>query len=447
VFINFGLNTYLQREIARAREEGRRYLGSAVTLRLGLSAVAAPLLAAFVLLWPLFTRLLVSVGWARSAETLDGTQIWALALFAIGLVPANVAAALTAVFQANERMEYPAAITVVSTLIKAALGTGALLLGWGIVGLGGVSIVTNLVTLLILGVLTARLFFVPRLTLERGLQSEMRRESWPLMINNLLSMGFFKADVILLKAMQGDLVLGLYSSVAYKLIDAINIVPTSFTFALFPLMSRYAHESRDAMTRAYLLAVRLLVLVSLPLAMALTLLAYPIGRVIGGSGYMPDSAIALQLMIWSIPLGFINSVTHYVLIALGRQRELTLTFVIGLGFNVLVNVLLIPVWGYRASAVIHIFSELVLLIAFSALMRRDLPPVPWLRVLWRPLAAGALMGSAGAALYGVNVLLATVVALVVYAGALWALGIAREPDMEIVGELVPWERVRKWLPA
>ena len=67
---------------------------------------------------------------------------------------------------------------------------------------------------------------------------------------------------------------------AYKLIDAINIVPTSFTFALFPLMSRYAHESRSApeaqtaMNRAYLLAVRLLVLVSLPLAMTLTCLAY-----------------------------------------------------------------------------------------------------------------------------------------------------------------------------
>jgi O-antigen/teichoic acid export membrane protein len=446
VLINFGLNTYLQREIARAKEEGRRYLGSAVTLRLGLSAVAAPLLALFVVLWPLFTRLLVSMGWASSAESLDAQQIWALALFAIGLVPANVAAALTAVFQANERMEHPAAITVVSTLIKAALGTAALLLGWGIVGLGGVSIVTNLVTVAILGVLTARLFFVPRFGFDRGLLREMRQESWPLMVNNLLSMGFFKADVILLKAMRGDLVLGLYSSVAYKLIDAINIVPTSFTFALFPLMSRYAHESREAVTRAYLLAVRLLVLVALPLAMALTLLAYPIGRVIGGSGYMPDSAIALQLMIWSIPVGFINSVTHYVLIALGRQRQLTLTFVVGLGFNVLANLLLIPVWGYRASAAIHIVSEIVLLAAFATLMRRDLPPVPWLRLLWRPLAAGALMGAAGGLLYGVNVWLATLAALALYAGALWALGIAREPDMEIVAELVPWERVRGWLP-
>ena len=163
---------------------------------------------------------------------------------------------------------------------------------------------------------------------------------------------------------------------------------------------------------------------------------------------MPDSAVALQLMIWSIPLGFINSVTHYVLIALGRQRQLTLTFVIGLGFNVIANVLTIPIWGYRASAVIHLFSEGVLLIAFHVLMRRDLPPTKWVRLLWRPAVAGALMGVVGGLLYGVNALLATAAALAVYALTLWVLGIAREPDMEVVGELIPGlDRLRGLVPV
>ena len=53
------------------------------------------------------------------------------------------------------------------------------------------------------------------------------------------------------------------------------------------------------------------------------------------------------------------------------------------------------------------------------------------------------MGAAGWLLYGANVLLATLVALGVYAVALWILGVAREPDMEIVRELVPGlERLR-----
>ena len=437
IFINFGLNTFLQREVSKAREKGDRYLGSAVLFRLGLCVVAAPLLAAFVILWPWLARLLASAGRAANVAQLDTWQVWALALFAVGLLPANIAAALTAIFQANERMEHPAAVTVISTVLKAGLGTAALLAGWGIVGLGAVSIVTNLVTLTILGVLASRLFFRPRLVADRALLREMAHESWPLMVNNLLSMGFFKADVLLLKAMQGDIVLGLYSGVAYKIIDAINIVPSSFTFALFPLMSRYADTSREAMSRAYRLAVRLLVIVALPLAFVLTILAYPVARIIGGSGYMPDSAIALQLMIWSIPLGFVNSVTHYVLIALGRQRQLTITFIIGLAFNVLANVVAIPWWSYRASAVIHILSEGVLLSAFYMLLRRDLPPVPWASLLWRPLLAGALMGVVGVAMRGVNPLLTTFIALAVYALVLWALGITREPDMELVAAVIP----------
>ncbi len=435
-FVNFGLNIWLQREIAKAREQGNRYLGNAMLLRLALCLVAAPLLLLFTLFWTPFARLFVSLGWSTDVQALDVSQIWALSLFGLGLIPTNIAAALTALFQAHERMEQPAAITVLSTIVKAVLGTAALLAGWGIVGLGGVSIVTNLVTLAILTVLTVRLFGMPRLRLERTLQRQMVRESWPLMVNNLLSMAFFKADVILLKAIQGDTVLGLYSGVAYKLIDAIQIIPSSFTVALFPLMSRYADASREAMVRAYRLAVRLLAIAALPLAMVLTTLAYPLAYVIGGSGYLPDSAIALQLMIWSIPLGFVNSVTHYVLIALGRQRQLTVTFAIGLLFNVVANVVCIPIWGYRASAVIHILSELVLLSAFYVLMRQDMPPVRWAALLWRPGLAGALMGLSGWLLYGVSPFLATAAALVVYVVALWLLGIAREPDMALVKELV-----------
>jgi O-antigen/teichoic acid export membrane protein len=315
-----------------------------------------------------------------------------------------------------------------------------LLAGWGIIGLGGVSIVTNVVTIAILTVLLARLFFQPRFTFDRTLQQEMLRESWPLMINNLLSMAFFKADVLLLKAIQGDVVLGLYSSVAYKLIDAINIVPISFTYALFPMMSRYADESNrqsEAMHRTYTLAIRLLIMGSLPLALVLTTLAYPLANLIGGSGFMPDSAIALQLMIWSIPLGFVNSVTHYVLIALGRQRQLTATFVIGLGFNVIANAIFIPIWSYRASAIIHILSEGVLLAAFYALMRRDLSPVPWIKLLWQPLLAGILMGGTAWLSYGISPWLATALALGVYAIALWACGMFRDPDMALVRQLLP----------
>ena len=428
IFINFGLNTLLQREVAKVggprvesgRRAANRLLVNALALRRGLLGLAAPLLAGFI------------IGWSALIEPLGATQVWALALFAVGLVPGAVSAALTALFNGFEDMEYPAAITTVTTIMRVALGTGVLLRGWGIVGLGATSIVVNLITLSILGTLAVRRYFRPHWDPDPALRWEMARQSYPLMINDFLSLQFFKIDVPILKALCGDTVVGLYTAASYRIMDAINIIPASFTFALFPLMSRYAADDRQSLPRAYGLAVRILVIVALPIAVLTTVLAYPLATIIGGTRYLPDSAIALQLMIWSIPVGFINSVTHYVLIALNQQRYLTRCFVVGLAFSAGSNLLLIPVFGYRAAGALHLFSELALLLAFYLGLRRHMAPVPWGRLLWRPALAGVIMGGVAWVLYGVHPLLAVLSASLVYAVALVAVGTFRDPDMRLV---------------
>src|SRR5205823_896535 len=162
-------------------------------------------------------------------------------------------------------------------MLSAILGVGALLLGWGIVGLALVSIAVNAVTLIILYVLTSRMFFRPHFEFDPAIQKVARAESFPLMLNHLLATLPFRVDVIL-----------------------------------------------------------------------------------------PHGAIALQLMVISIPIGWINSVTNYVVIAIDKQRALTWTFLAGLAFNVIANLIFIPrvQYGYPAAAVITILSEAVLLVLF-----------------------------------------------------------------------------------
>jgi len=276
-------------------------------------------------------------------------------------------------------------------VLKVVLGTLVLLLGLGFVGLAGLSIVINFITTAILLYLLVRHCFRPHLELDFSLQRWMVGLSWPLMLNNLFSNFFFKIDVYLLETMKGSMVVGLYS-VAYRFLDALNILPASFTIAVFPIMSRYAASAKDSLLRAYLLSVRLLVIVALPIVMVTTVLAEPLVYLLGGSQYLPHSRIALQLMIWSIPIGFINSVTHYVLIALNQQRFLTKAFAMGLAFTFVANRVFIPIYSYQASALIHLFSELALFLPFYYCLRKHLAPVPWGRLLWRPALAAALMG-------------------------------------------------------
>lgn len=428
IFTTFGLNILLQREVAKDRALGNQYLANTTILRLILIAVAAPLLAMFI-------------GARQLTRPLAGDTIAAMVLLAVGLIPGSLANGITAVFNAFEKMEYPAAITTVTTVLKVALGTLVLLLGWGFVGLAGLSIVVNIITTALLFYLLIRHCFRPHFELDFSLQRWMVDLSWPLMLNNLLSTFFFKIDVALLESMRGNTVVGLYS-VAYKFLDALNIIPASFTIAIFPIMSRYAVSAKDSLVKAYLLSVRLLVIVALPVAIVTTVLAEPLVYLLGGSQYLPHSRIALQLMIWSIPVGFINSVTHYVLIALNQQRFLTKAFALGLAFTVVANLVFIPSYSYQASALIHLFSELALLLPFYYCLRKHMAPVPWGRLLWRPFLAAALMGALMVLWRGVSPLLTVPMGSLVYLLALILLGTFSQEEISLFKSLLsfgPWK--------
>jgi O-antigen/teichoic acid export membrane protein len=407
IWTNFGLNTYLTREVSRDRAHANRYLSNTTLLRLGLGALSFPVLA--LVMFAL-----------SSFSALDGDTALAIILLAIGLAPSSVSTGLTALFYAYEKAEYPAAITTVTTLLKVTFGAMALLLGYSFVGLAAVSILVNAITMIILGGLVTRLFFKPRFEFEQPLQRLMLRESWPLMINHLLATLFFKVDVTLLKPIRGDVEVGWYST-AYKFIEAYNIIPSFFTFALFPVMSRQASQDRPALVRSYQLAVKLLVTVALPLAVVTTFLSPTLIGVLAGNDYLPHGAIALTLMVWSIPVGWINSVTNYVLIAIGQQRALTRAFVIGLTFNVIANLIFLPIYGYAAAAVTTILSEIVEGLPFYITLHRTLAPIPWLNILWRPALSAAAMFGVTWAGWQVQPLLGLALGSAVYVGLIFGL--------------------------
>jgi len=316
--------------------------------------------------------------------------------------------------------------------VRVTVQTAVLLTGWGIIGLAGSAIVINVITLAILGSVAIRLFFQtqhPQWQNDRKLQREMMAESWPLMINHFLSTLFFKIDVFLMEPILGSTTLGLYS-IGYKFLDALVVIPSMFTLALFPVISRQAQEDRVGFLRFYRLGTKILMMIALPAAMIATLAAYEMVLVLGGPEYLPGGMIALQLMAWSMPIGWLNSLTHYVLIALDQQRYLTRAFLIGFSFTLIANLIFMPLYGYQASAIIHIFAELALLIPFLIGVRRHLPQVGWRHVLGKPLLATGMMGAAALILLPLGRWVALAGAVIVYPLAVWRLKVLTPEERE-----------------
>ncbi len=453
IFTNFGLNVFLTREVARDPSKAWRYFYNTSVLRLVLMLIGVVLLLGF----------LSARQGATGSTPLTQEALIAIGLLYIGLLPNSLSTGMSALFYAFQQAEYPAAISTVATICKVIFGLAALVLGYGVIGLAAASIVTNTITLVIMvwvgrGLLTpppnplpaskegesetssedakAQRSYRPDRKLIRGMVSE----GWPLMLNHFLATIFFQIDVVIIQYFHGDTVVGEYG-VAYKWVNALNVIPAFFTMALLPVMSRQAHEDKAALKRNYGLAIKLLVSTALPVAVVFTALAFILTGILGGSQYLPDGAIATQLMIWSIPIGWINSLTQYVLIALDLQRRISRAFFIAVGFNIISNVIFIPIYSYRAAAVTTILSELALLIPFALLLQGAVGRIDWVRLLWKPVVAAGAMVVVVLVMSGFSQILAVIAGSAVYLAVLLTLKPLDADELERLAPIIPFKKL------
>jgi O-antigen/teichoic acid export membrane protein len=431
IVTRFGLGTLVTRDVAGNPAGRNRYLANVSILRLYLWLAALPVMAAILALYVVF-----------GDTGLD--LVLTIAIFGVGTFFSNLSDGITAIFYAHEKAEYPAGVTAITTFTRAGVGALVLLLGWGIIGLALASLLANLVAFTILSYLLVVKIFRPHFERDAGLQKEMMSQSLPLMLNHLLSTIFFRIDVFILKPLWGNAEVGFYSA-AYKYIDGINVIPQYFTLAIFPLMSRFASDSRESLARAYILSLRLLLILAIPIAVGTPFVAEELILFLAGESFVPDSVIVLQLLIWFLPFSFINQVTQYVLIAINQQRQLTRAFVIGVAFNTITNLIFIPFYGYRAAAITTIASEWSLLIPFYLLVRQHLGPLPWFELAWRPTLAGAVMGATLWLSDDINFLATLLVGGVAYVAALATVGGLTQQDMGVIWRAVPMGRLWKKL--
>ena len=412
--VDFGLNTVVARDARRSGAAVPAIFRGVATLRLGLWLLGVPIVA-------------VVYGPALNRTGLPPEAAAAGWLYFLALLPSLVARTASGLLWAFERLELTALVSLLSTLLRTVLNAVVLLAGFGLLGLASSSLLVNVVSAAVLVLLVVRT--TPWRRREPGQvvgavarPAGLLRESWPLFINQLLQGLFFKIDAALLPPLAGVAAAGTYSA-AYKVSEGTGVVSSNLTLALFPRLAAEAGASGGGLVRAYRLSLRFLLQVGVPLAAGGALLSEGIISVVAGRGFLPGSAIALAILIWFVPFSYVNGLTQYVLIALGRQRLLTLAFLAAFAFNLGANVVLIPLYGYVGAAWVTVASEVVLLVPFGWVAARAIPEVSLAREALRPVVATVLMAPVVWWLRdAVNPVVACAAGAAVYATALWAVG-------------------------
>jgi O-antigen/teichoic acid export membrane protein len=186
--------------------------------------------------------------------------------------------------------------------------------------------------------------------------------------------------------------------------------------------------------------LKILLTLAIPAATGLTLVAEPLIRAFAGSAYLPHSAAALQILAWVLPLSFVNGLLQYTLIAANQQRFITLSFVVAVTFNVGVNLVLIPSFGYVGAAWSTIASEIVLLAPFLVATRRHVGSPRLLALAWRPAVASAGMAPVVALGSNISPLLAVALGAATYGALLTLIGGVNAEERAVLRRMV--RRVR-----
>ncbi|MBP7992739.1 MAG: polysaccharide biosynthesis C-terminal domain-containing protein, partial [Candidatus Magasanikbacteria bacterium] len=181
------------------------------------------------------------------------------------------------------------------------------------------------------------------------------------------------------------------------------------------------------------LAIKYLLLISVPLSVGIFILAKPIMLFAFGEKYV-DSVPALQILIFSVIFSFISFPLGAALNASGYERRQTWLTGFTLLANISANLLYIPHYGARGAAIAALIGNILLGTVGFFLLPKKLK-VDWsilLPVIIKLLIATAVMAGVVLELHtrSHNLLLAIVAGGLVYLFVAWLTGLIKPNEIK-----------------
>ena len=183
----------------------------------------------------------------------------------------------------------------------------------------------------------------------------MLRKSWPLMIASLLVIVYMRTDQVILGSLTTKAVVGQYAS-ASRLSEIWYAIPSLICTSVMPRLLRRKAESPAVYYTRLQRLYDVMVVMSITLALLVTLFGKYLVLLLFGPAYLPAVAI-LRVHIWTGPFVFLGvtsgiQLVHEDLTKVSLQRSLA-----GALAKVVLNYVLIPRFGGVGSAVATLITQ------------------------------------------------------------------------------------------
>jgi O-antigen/teichoic acid export membrane protein len=410
VVADLGMQTVFIRDASRDSSSLTRYLANLLSARLLLSLVALLILAvALRLLSP-----------ALFPYTLAG--------FAL-LLTTSYSSLLRAVFYIRGRLGYEAIAIVAESIVLLALTLVAINRGATWDAFLWVYTASYLFTCLFAyAILRWRWHERVAVRLEPLFVRRLLLAGLPLALGFTITTVYAQLDIVLLQLFKNFQMVGWYSA-ANKYVDAVAWIPQSAMGVIFPALSLLGAKDRRRLAFAYEKSFKMLAILGLPLAVGLGITADSIVHFTRG---FEQSIPALRILAPSVVLLFVNNAFIYTLTAINRQLDFTRLALFTLAVNVILNLALIPPFGYLGAAAASTTTEAALFAGGWWLLRSQRLPLSVVGSIGRVLASALLMGVVIYLIRSWALAIVVIAGAAVYAGALFALRALNAEEWAII---------------
>ena len=189
------------------------------------------------------------------------------------------------------------------------------------------------------------------------------KDSWPLIVSGLAVIIYMRIDQIMLGQMLGNESVGIYSA-AVRISEVWYFIPMAIVASVFPFLMQ--NQDQAVFVKNFQRLFDLMFAISFPMTLLIATFSSLIIRFMFGVEYQ-DASSVLSVYAWAILFAFLGVPAGRWYLYADLQKLALVRTTLGAVVNVLLNMVLIPLYGSVGAAYATLVAIVISNVLFNAL--------------------------------------------------------------------------------
>lgn len=351
-FCTLGINSVIVKNFVDHPDEEGETVGSAIILRTISSVLSVVMMMCITFI----------------ADNGEKTTNIVVFLCGIGVV-FQVMDTLDYWFQSRLESKYSAFATVISYTVVSIYKVWLLVTGKSVEWFAVSTSIDYLVVAIIL-LIVYKKRNGPQFSCSMRKAKKLFMSSYHFILAGLMVSIYGSTDKFMLKQLLNEAEVGYYST-AVSLCNTWVFLLTAIIDSLYPVILQ-SFNNKELFERKNKQLYSIVFYISVSVSILFSVLATPVVRILYGKAYIAAAA-PLRIITWYTAFSYLGVARNAWIVSYNKQNYLKYLYIGAAITNVILNVIMIPLWGASGAAFASLLTQISTILVFPALIR-DLRP-------------------------------------------------------------------------